>query len=83
MKKSILTTLSVLATACWIISPLCQAETSAQQRDQAVMNDNNTLNNLTDTPDNDSTIPAQNDDDQTNNDADNGDSGSNSDDGND
>lgn len=84
MKKSILTTLSVLATAFLIISPITHAETSAQQRDQAVTNDNNILNNLSDPSNNDLNSSGENDDDdQNSNDADNGDSSSNSDDGND
>lgn len=83
MKKSILTTLSVLATACLLLSPMSYAETSAQQHEQAAINDNDTINNLSDPSNNDLNIPAANDDDQNNNDADNGDSSSNSDDGND
>lgn len=82
MKKSILTTLSVLATGLILISPVCHADTPAQQREQAAINDNNTINDLSD-PSESNQYASDDNNDQSNDDADNGDSSSNSDDGND
>lgn len=85
MKKSILTTLSVLATALLIISPITHAITSEQKHEQAAINDNNIVTSLSDPANNDLTSTENDDNDQNNNDddADSGDSSSNSDDGND
>lgn len=85
MKKSILTTLSVLTSAFLIVSPLIHAETSIQQREQAATNDNTIVNSLSDPSNNNLNSSSDANDDQSSNDndADNGDSGSNSDDGND
>lgn len=85
MKTPILTTLSVLATCFILITPICHAEATIQQREQGEINDNNTMNNLSDPSNNDQNYSSSvNSNDDTNvDDADNGDSSSNSDDGND
>ena len=86
MKTSIQITLSVLATAFILNAPVCHAVTTAQQREQAAINDNNTINNLSGQSDNTQNYTYSDDnnnENQSNDDADNGDSNSNSDDGND
>lgn len=88
MKNPILTTLSVLATSFILFTPICNADTPAQQHEQdeqAAINDNTVMNNLSDPSNVDQNYsPSVNgNDDANNDDADNGDSSSNSDDGND